>query len=107
MLEHHADALAHLIELHALVRQVDAIDDDVPRRGLLELVQAAQQRGLPRAGRADDRDDLAILHGQIDALEHLVVTERLVQVLHQDLAHALNVLSRRFASSVSSVITTK
>ncbi|CNK98491.1 Uncharacterised protein [Mycobacterium tuberculosis] len=107
MLEHHADALPHLVQLHALVGEVHAVDDDVPRRGLLELVQAAQQRRLARAGGADHGDDLTVLDREVDALEHLVVAERLVQVPDLDLAHALAFLSRRFASSVSSVITTK
>ena len=54
-----------------------------------------------------DGVDLTVVDSQVDALEHLVVAERLVQTLDLDLAHALNFLSRRFASSVRSVITTK
>ena len=51
-----------------------------PRLGHLEPVEAAQQRRLAGAGRADDADHLAAGDAQADALEHLERAERFVDV---------------------------
>ena len=56
-----------------------AIEDDVAALILLEQVDAAQQRRLARAAGADDRDDIALVEVEIDALEHLGRTELLGQ----------------------------
>ena len=50
-----------------------------------EEVDAAQQRRLARAGRADDAHDLSAVDGQVDAREDLEVAERLVEVVDLDL----------------------
>jgi hypothetical protein len=42
------------------------------------VVDGAQQRGLPGAGRAEDHGDLAGPHLQVDAAQHLERTEALV-----------------------------
>jgi hypothetical protein len=57
-----------------------AVDVDAAGARLLEIVDAAQQGGLARAARADDRDDLAAGHIEVDAGQHLEREEALVQV---------------------------
>ena len=53
---------------------VDAAEADRPRRRLLEPGDHAQHRGLARAGRAEDREQLTVADGQVGALDgdHLV-----------------------------------
>ena len=62
-----------------------AVDPDPAAVDRLELVDAAQEGGLPRPGRAEEADDLAGVHVQVDALEDLVAVEGLHHVdgVHQ------------------------
>ena len=72
-LEDHAHALAQgaqrggvaMLQRLALHQQAAVVEG-------LQAVDTAQQRALARAALADDGDDLAGLHIQVDALEHLV-----------------------------------
>lgn len=70
--------------------QILTVDDHLPRRRALEQIEAAGERALTGTGRADDGEDLALLHpephlvedgrriggtdaehlGQIDGLDH-------------------------------------
>ena len=87
VLEDHADIgalpgdlpLPQLVELVAALLVADELAVDLEPAGvdLLEMVDAAQQRGLARSGRADDAHDLAALHLEVDAFEHLVDAEAL------------------------------
>ena len=52
-----------------------AVDEDLPALDRLEPVDAHQQRRLARARAADDRDHLALLNGEADAVEHLEAAE--------------------------------
>ncbi len=63
MLEHHGDAGDRLFD--PLVA-----DEDLAGIVRQQPVDAAQQRGLAAAGRADDRDDLAFAHVEVDVAEH-------------------------------------
>jgi hypothetical protein len=68
-----------------------------------EQVHAAQQGGLARTGRADQRHHRAALHRQIDALEHGQIAERLFQALDLDdrrRAHAHASLSSAWPCSM-------
>ena len=73
-LEDHADFLAYLVDVSLAVEH-DAIDADFAGSRLFEVVHAAQQRALARAGRPDNDDDLFLLNCEVDALEHLDVTK--------------------------------
>src|SRR5690606_4394532 len=79
LLEDHPDAGAHGVDVAVRVEDVLALDTEGAAARFLEPVDRAQQGGLPRAGGADDTDDLALVHRQVDALEHLVVAEALAQ----------------------------
>ena len=77
-LEHHAKATACgrpardviALEQHpALVRHVDAADD-------------AQQRGLAAARRAEQADELARLHVQVNAAQHLLIAVALGDMVY-------------------------
>jgi hypothetical protein len=74
-LEHHADVGAQVGQRLALLGQLLAVDGD--RAGLvgLEPVDRAAQRRLPRAGGADEDDDLALADGEVDVLEDVQVAE--------------------------------
>ena len=58
-----------------------ACDDDPARVDRLEQVDAAQERRLPRAGGADQADDLVLGDVEVDPAQHLVLAERLAQTL--------------------------
>ena len=45
------------------------VDEDLARRRLDEVADDAQERRLPAAGRADERDELAAAHLEVDVLE--------------------------------------
>ncbi len=83
-LEHHPDPPTCRVDVDVRVGHVVVTDDDPAGRRCLEHVDAAQQRGLARPGRADDADHLAGVDLQADVLEHLMVAERLGQVLDGD-----------------------
>jgi hypothetical protein len=70
LLEHHADAR---------VRTGDPLlaKGDGARGELVQSGQRPQQRGLATAGRADDRDELALAHRQVDILEGVHLAARL------------------------------
>ena len=79
LLEHHADRAAHLAQLAArhLAAAGRGVADQLPVDGdlagiiFLEEVDAAQQRGLARAGRPDQARHLARLDGQVNFLQRL------------------------------------
>ena len=62
---------------------------------VFQQVDAAQQRTLARAGRADDADHFTLARGEVDAPEHLVAAERLMQIadLNHLLCHCLSTSS--------------
>src|SRR5688500_5620407 len=57
----------------------DPGDLDSPRVRLLEEVDATKESALSRARAAEDDDDLAMAHVEVDSLEHHVVPEPLPQ----------------------------
>ena len=79
LLEDHADPRAQLVDVGVGVGDLVALDEDLALGGRLQHVDAAQQGRLARSGGADHADDLALLDVEVDALEHLVVAEGLVQ----------------------------
>ena len=77
-LEHHADALARMVDVGRADR---ACRCRRPRRAggrLLQPVEAAQQGRLARARRPDDEHQLALGHLEIDALQDMKGAEMLV-----------------------------
>ena len=76
-LEHEREPAANR---HGLDRRVGdhlPVEEDVAVVDVLQQVDAAQDRGLARAGGADQRHGLVLVNGQVDAVEHLPVAERL------------------------------
>ncbi len=84
LLEHHADLAALLLQDALVVGDFHAADGDAAAVVRLQPVDGAQQRGLARAGGADDHGDLARVEHGGDILEHLVRAERLADVLRHD-----------------------
>ena len=63
-----------------LVAEQFPVEVHGPAVDALQLVDAADQGGLARAGRADHRDDLALVHVQAHPVERRVVAELLAHV---------------------------
>ena len=83
-LEHHADLAADGRDVADVVRQLDAIDDDVAALMFLEPVDGPDKRGFARARRSRDEDDLLRLHGQAHALEDMQLAEPLMDIAAHD-----------------------
>ena len=77
MLEHHAHLLAHMVNV--VVGDFLAVEDDMAAVRLLQTVQAAQERGFSAARGADQHNAVALVDGQVHALEHLQVAVVLLQ----------------------------
>src|SRR5207244_1807404 len=77
----------HLVHLRAAPRDLFAVDDDASRVDRLDQVDAAEERRLPRAGRADQADDLVLGDLEIDTPQNFVAPERLAYAFEQERAH--------------------
>ncbi len=111
LLEDHADVAAHRADgaggqAHALARRAEgvaeglAVDLDQAAGRLLEEGDAAEQRRLARARRADDAGDLAARRREVDAVEDAGLAEGLGEAADADgrggrRAHANRYLARR------------
>ena len=81
-LEDDADLLAQRVHVDLVVRDPLPVDDDLSFLDALEHVEAAQQRRLARARRADQADDVVLDDVERDLLQHLQVAEPLRDGLH-------------------------
>ena len=70
--------------LRRSLRQLDAVDDDVAALVDLESVDAADERRLAGAGRAEHDHHLSVLDEQVDPAEGLEVAEPLVDAATDD-----------------------
>lgn len=84
MLEDDADAAAQLVEVGGLGVNLHAIDRDAALLNALKAVDAHQHRRFTGPRPADHRQDLALLHRQIDAFQHMQRAELLVNVFDGD-----------------------
>ena len=71
MLEHHAHLLAVEVNIAALIGDIDAVKENLSARRNLQQVEAAQERGLAGAGRADDDHDFTLFDIDRNAVERL------------------------------------
>lgn len=63
-----------------VIRQINAVKDNLSVGRLFQQVQAAQEGALSRTGRSDNHDDFAFLDGNVDAAKHLILSKGLVQI---------------------------
>ncbi|MNI46491.1 hypothetical protein D3C73_1009570 [compost metagenome] len=84
VLEHHADALAHPVEVHIGVSGLELAHVDGSCVGLLQQIDAAQEGGLARTRRSDQANNLARFDRQRDAFENFVAAVGLAQILDID-----------------------
>jgi hypothetical protein len=70
------------------VAHVDAVDEDAPRRDVVEARHERGERRLPRARVPDEGDRAAGGNVEVDVLEHCAVCIRKRDVLEGDAAHA-------------------
>src|SRR5829696_9530037 len=85
-LEHEADAAAQTVELGTphLRMDVPAVEEERPRGDLLQPVDGADQRRLPRPGRAAHHDDLAARDLGVNVYERMVRPILLIHVAEAD-----------------------
>ena len=115
-LEDDPDPAAQLVHVDSACRDVLTAHDDASRVDRLEQVDAAQERGLPGAGSADEAYDLVLGEAQVDASEDFELVEGLVQTLdvesvtvaaaHASLPACWRRLSRAISQSVRRAIGT-
>ena len=83
MLVHHTDA-----ERDGLLRVIDgnflSVDEDLSGSRPVHAVQYVHERRLAGTILAEDRVDLALVHGQVDVVIRSEVSELLHDVLHLD-----------------------
>lgn len=65
-----------------VIRQINAVKDNLSVGRLFQQVQAAQEGALSRTGRSDNHDDFAFLDGNVDAAKHLILSKGLVQIFY-------------------------
>ena len=80
-LEHDPDPPPDPVDVDALGGDLLALDDDPAGIDRLEQVDAAQERRLAAARRADEADDLVLGDVEVDAAQDLERAERLVEAL--------------------------
>jgi hypothetical protein len=106
---------AHVAVVRRHVREVIALDHHPARGWPLEAGDDAKRRRLPAAGRAEQREELARLDGDVDLLDRREVAKLLVelfqfQIGHQRVPPTCTVVrpgrlpTRRIPSSASQVI---
>ena len=81
LLEHHADVAAHRVDALQILRQLDAVDQNLSALMLFETIDASDQGRFARAGGTADHDALAAPHGEIDVAQHV---KRAVPLVHAD-----------------------
>ena len=80
-------ALEHGIHValeRLLIGNIDAVEQNFARSGLLKAGDHAQRRRLARAGRAQNRQELALLYIDGQVFDHVVFAVKLVDVLNLD-----------------------
>ena len=83
-----AERVPQAVDLPQILHHRDSLDDDIPLRGHLEKVDAAQEGGFTAAGRSDHADAFALVHVGVNALEDFELTEILVQILYVNHSYA-------------------
>ena len=96
LLEDDADLPPQAVEVGTAGMHVDAVDADAAALDRLQAVDAHQQGRLAGTGAADDRQHLALVHPQVDTLDHLELAVGLVHVA--DLDHCCHLRSSRAPS---------
>ena len=119
MLEHHANLLSNLVDVHMRITQIMTVDHDLAAGCLFKSVQATQHGGFAGTRRSDDTDHLALAYRKIDAFDDFHMTIVFMQILDVDdhfaiivaviavLAHRSTFLSTILASHVRMVMATK
>ncbi len=76
-LEHHANPLANVAPVGARVKQLLPGQAQVAAMGLLQAVEAAQQRAFAATAGAEDDHHFAGRHLEVDVLEHLLLAKKI------------------------------
>ncbi len=84
LLKDHADLTADGSDVADIMGEFNAIHDDLTALVLLQPINGADEGGLAGAGRAENDDDLPLLHGHVDALQRVKVAEPLMHVAAND-----------------------
>jgi len=96
MLEHHSDVAAHLFcrQAHRLgprgIADHPILHQDRTVAGCFKQGETTQKSGLSRPRRADDADNLPLVHGDAHAVQNPRVAEILTQPIRPDQRHSGN-----------------
>ena len=90
LLKHHADLLAQAAQVGTGGVQVFIIDFNDAVVDGFQPVQGSEQGALARAASTDDRDNLTLLDGQVDAFKHVVVAVIFMQGGNSKQRHAVS-----------------
>jgi hypothetical protein len=94
ILEDHAELAADLVHLpFAERRDVDPVDDDRARGGLVEPDEQPEERRLAGTRAADDHDDPSTLDRHDDRVERDEISEQIRQAADDDVASVVGGLA--------------
>src|SRR5580704_1808201 len=83
-LKHHPYLAPDFIDPSQLRAEFDTVDDDPALLKLFKRIDAADERGLSRAGRTADHDALTLGHIDIDVAQHVKVAVPFVELGNTD-----------------------
>ena len=75
LLEHHAEAPPHQIDIDGAVHQVHAIEHDGTVGWLFQPVETSKHRAFTGSGRTDDEDEFAGIQGEINAFQGIEIAK--------------------------------
>ena len=70
--------------IHTLSHNILAVVENLTGRRSLQQIYAAQQGRLTGAGSADDGNNIALVHGEVNIFQNLMAAESLGKVAHFD-----------------------
>ena len=93
VLKHHSHSGADgrrllFADIDAVLHQRRAFNYDIAAVGALEIDKAAQHGAFSGAGRPDDRDGLALVDGEGNAVEHAQLTKALFKIVYLKIMHS-------------------
>jgi hypothetical protein len=84
MLEDHTHFLAVKVDIDLLVRDINAVNPDMPAGRFLKAVETAKKGGFAGPGGADQGNNFSFMNFVGNAAEHMEVSEVLMEIFNPD-----------------------
>ncbi len=94
MLKHHADFATDGIDTFQIIRQLDAIDDDLALLMFFQTVDATDEGRFTGTGRSANHDLFSLLNAEIDTAQDMGFAEPFVETLDLDQSPGLRVIAQ-------------